>query len=79
METIQQLKTARQLLQAAQFALNKIPNRRLAFGPYDQTYDLAAAIDQFFGDEPRSRLTAAESHELEMLSPCGHLVERAFW
>lgn len=50
MEQIDALIQARQLLAAAQFAMNKIPNTPIGFGAFDKTYDLAAAIDRFFAN-----------------------------
>jgi hypothetical protein len=50
MNASEQLKNARQLLQAAEFALNKIPNRPLRYGAYNETYDLLSAISGFLSD-----------------------------
>jgi hypothetical protein len=43
----EQLKLARQLLQAAEFALTKLPNRPLRFGQYDDTHELLSAVSGF--------------------------------
>lgn len=43
-----ELERAKELLQAALFALNAIPNRRLRHSVFRDTYALAGAIEEFF-------------------------------
>ena len=67
MNEIQQLKTAKQLLAAAEFALSKAPNRSLRYGNYDGTDDLLAAVSGFLAEETARQGCQEIRNELQIL------------